>query len=229
MMQLTPSYGAILALSWGVTDVRLAKDFEHTLLAVQPYLEHYGYAAIFVAILVEGIGLLAPGQSLLVAGAILAAHGGLKITWVLIWASLASLLGPCLGYLLGRVGGRRLLIKLKVKTEHLDRLGKLFDTYGPGLILVARFVDGLRQLHGLVAGIAQMPVGKFICLAIPGALLWTAAWGLGAYLLDQEALAWHLSWQSLRPWLFGLILLICLAVFLWLRRPGNNAPGGDGP
>ena len=199
------------------------RDLQHTLARAQPYLDHYGYAAIFVAILVEGVGLLAPGQSLLIAGAIMAAHGGLKITWVIGWAFLASLLGPCLGYFLGRLGGRPLLVKMRVNEARLDRLVKVFATYGPGLILIARFVDGLRQFHGLVAGIAAMPWRKFLALAIPGAALWTVTWGLGAYLLDRHAAAWHLSWQGLRPWLFGLTLFLFLAVFLWLRRPGRKA------
>jgi membrane protein DedA with SNARE-associated domain len=39
--------------------------------------------AVFIAILVEGFGVPAPGQTMLMAGAFLAARGGVSITLVL--------------------------------------------------------------------------------------------------------------------------------------------------
>ncbi len=197
------------------------QDLKHVLDRVQPYLDRYGYAAIFVAILVEGFGLLAPGQTLLVAAALLAAKGGLQITWVLFWAFLAALLGPGIAYLLGRWGGRPLLLRLRVSERQVYRLEGYFSTYGPGLILVARFFDGLRQLHGYLAGIMQMPANRFAVYSFLGAALWTGFWGGGAFLLDRHLAALHLSWQSLQPWFWGLTLSGCLAGLIYLWRSGR--------
>ena len=73
---------------------------------MQPMLDRYGYLVVFLTILVEGVGIPAPGQTLLIAAALSAAHGNLSLVWVLIWACLAAGLGNSLGYLLGRWGGR---------------------------------------------------------------------------------------------------------------------------
>lgn len=194
------------------------QDLHHMLARVQPYLDRYGYVAVFVAILVEGVGLLAPGQTLLVAAGFLAAKGGLQITWVLFWAFWAALLGPGIAYLLGRWGGHALLLRLRVNERHLHRFEGYFNKYGPGLILIARFFDGLRQLHGYIAGLVQMPKAKFAVYSFVGAAFWTGFWGGGAFLLDRKLGALHLTWRRLEPWFWGLTLLGWLAVLIYLRR-----------
>jgi len=50
-------------------------------VTVKPYLDHYGYWALFGAILLEDFGLPMPGETLLIAGALLASQG--KGRWVL--------------------------------------------------------------------------------------------------------------------------------------------------
>jgi len=215
--------GKAFSSAGGTAAPEWERAFSHALTAVQPYLDRYGYAAIFAAILVEGVGLLAPGQSLLIAGGLMAAKGGLGIMPVLLWGYAAAVIGPCLGYLLGRWGGLPLLQRLHLNKKHLDRFTSSFDRYGPGLILLARFCDGLRQLHGFVAGLAQMPGRQFLAYSFLGAAFWIGFWGGGAYLLERSIGRWHLRWQSLQPWILALSLLACLAGLIWLLRPAKTA------
>ena len=94
---------------------RLEHDLEQAVARAQPVFDRYGYLAVFLTILVEGVGIPAPGQTFLIAAALSAAHGKLSLVWVLILACLAAGLGNSLGYLLGRWGGRRLLARFKVR------------------------------------------------------------------------------------------------------------------
>ena len=59
---------------------------------VAPYLDRYGYAAVFGALLLESFGLPLPGETMLIAGALLAAQGGLRLVPLLItaWARRCS-------------------------------------------------------------------------------------------------------------------------------------------
>lgn len=210
----------------GTTEgTRLGHDLEAAIARVQPFLDHYGYAAVFLAVLVEGFGLVAPGQTLLIAASLMAARGGLNLAWLLLWTCIAAVLGNSLGYLLGRRGGRPLLQKFRVNEKHLERLEGSFSRYGPGLILLARFLDGLRQLNGIVAGVLQMPWKTFSLYNIIGALLWTGFWGLGTFILDKEIAALHVPWRRLQPWALGMTLaavLTALAYVLHSRmRPKN--------
>lgn len=201
---------------------RIVRDLEQALAKVQPLLDRYGYPAVFLAIMVEGIGLLAPGQTLLIAAALTAAQGGLNIVWVLIVAGAAAILGNTLGYLIGRWGGRPLLHKIKVNERHLDKMEGYFTRYGRGLVLMARFFDGLRQLNGIVAGMLKMPWQVFTTFNILGAILWTGVWGLGAYFLEKEIASFHLSFKKIEPWVAAVCVLSFVALLVYLLRQGRK-------
>lgn len=137
---------------------RLLGDIEHDIAAVEPWLDRYGFAAVFAAVGVEGFGIPAPGQTLLIAGAVTAAtQNQFHIGLLLLTAFVAAILGSSLGYLIGRRGGRALLRRFRVDERHLQRVEQGFSRYGGGLIVIGRFFDGLRQLNGIAAGILEMP------------------------------------------------------------------------
>ncbi len=204
---------------------RLEQDLKQAVARVQPVLNRYGYPAVFLTILVEGVGIPAPGQTFLIAAALTAAHGNLSIVWVLIWAGTAAVLGNSLGYLLGRWGGRPLLARFKVRGDHLARLEERFRRYGGSLVLVARFFDGLRQLNGIVAGMLEMPWGVFTGFNVLGAVLWTGVWGLGAYWLDKEISTVHSAFRKIQPFVVALTLVgfLGLLVYLFRHRQGKKA------
>jgi membrane protein DedA with SNARE-associated domain len=197
---------------------RFGDDLEYHLAKVQPLLKRYGYPAIFLAVMVEGVGLLAPGQTLLIVGAIEAAKGDLSIAWVFTCALLAAVLGNSLGYLLGRWFGRPLLGKIKVNEKRLKHTEGYFIRYGKWIVLFARFFDGLRQLNGIVAGMMKMPWRIFTFFNILGAILWTGVWGLGAYFLDKDITAMQLSFRKIQTVALALSLVGLLAFLVYLLR-----------
>lgn len=200
------------------------KDLKHYLAKVQPLLDKYGYAAVFVAVLVEGCGIPAPGQTLLMAGSIAAANSELSIVWLLLVTAFAALLGNSIGYLLGRSGGQAILRKLKVNEKRLERVENLFSRYGGGVILVARFVDGLRQLNGITAGLLEMRWWHFSIYNVLGAILWTCFWGLGLYYLDENIYAFHRVFMHLATWLAIAVIMafVVLIVYLIYHRDAKT-------
>jgi membrane protein DedA with SNARE-associated domain len=195
-------------------------NLEQALARVQPLLHRYGYPAVFLAIMVEGMGIIAPGQTLLMAAALAAAQGDLNIVWVMLCALAAAVWGNTLGYLIGRWGGRPLLARLKVRGERLAHLEDYFARYGQAVVLLARFFDGLRQLNGMVAGVLKMPWGVFTTVNVLGAVLWTGAWGLGAYFLGKEIHPYHTAFRRIGPGaaVLTLLALLALLVYLFHRR-----------
>jgi membrane protein DedA with SNARE-associated domain len=160
--------------------------FREALAKVRPLLERYGYAAVAAAILAEGIGIPTPGQTLLIAGALEAAAGRMNIVLLLFVTLVAAIAGNSIGYTIGRWGGRYVLKKLQVNAQREQRLDDLFRRRGGVVVLLGRFVDGLRQLNGIVAGIMKMPWWAFTAYNAAGAILWIGAWGLGTYYLDRR-------------------------------------------
>lgn len=196
------------------------------LARAEPLLARYGYSAVFVAVFVEGIGVPAPGQTLLLAGAVLAARGEIALGWLLATATAASALGMLVGWAIGRSGGRRLLERLA--GPRLARIEGIFRRFGPGLVALGRFVEGLRQLSGIAAGALGMELAPFLVWDVLGALLWTSTWGLGAYFFTRET---HMLARFLRT--AGPTLLIATAVALvgvlfWVWRGRHGAAGAGG-
>ena len=193
---------------------------------VQPLLERYGYAAVFFSILPEGFGIPAPGQTLLIAASLDATGGRLNIFWVLAYGCAAAMLGNATGYLIGRWGGRSLLRRIKVNEAHLQRIEGRFVRHGTGILLIARFFDGLRQLNGIVAGLLGMSWHTFALLNVLGAVIWTGSWGLVVYFIGKRMSSVHGLYAKAEPILLflALALLVVLAVYLLWHRRGRKAP-----
>jgi membrane protein DedA with SNARE-associated domain len=186
-------------------------------------LERYGYGAAVLATMAEGMGIPTPGQTLLMASALEAAQGRMNIVWLLILVTTAATLGNSVGYAIGRWGGRMALDKLRVNSHRQQYLDDLFQRRGGLVILSARFLDGLRQLNGIAAGVMRMPWWTFTGYNVAGAILWTCVWGLGSYYFgrDIHVIAGFLHRHRWLLYVVGVIALMALVVYL-LRFRGKS-------
>jgi len=146
-------------------------------------LDHYGYWAIALLLLLENIGIpVIPGELALIAGAIFAGTGraGLNVVVVGIVAVVAAFTGAEIGYLIGRFAGRELVLRygkyVLINPDHLERSEATVSRYGGIVVVVARFIVILRELNGIIAGITQMRWTTFAFFNAFGACAWVATW-----------------------------------------------------
>ncbi|HBZ71573.1 MAG TPA: alkaline phosphatase [Deltaproteobacteria bacterium] len=192
--------------------VAVVTTLEEHLAAAEPLLRQWGQAAVFGCIFAEGVGIPAPGQTLLVAAAVLAGRGEFALVPLLALAVVAAALGNALGWLIGRKGGRPLLQRF-AHGERLARVERLFARWGPRVVALGRFVDGLRQINGLAAGALGMERAPFLVWNAIGALLWVGFWGLGAYGFGRDFNAIASAIHRIGPAL-GLLVLVGAALLL---------------
>src|SRR2546428_7429010 len=69
----------------------------------------YGYAALFVGVFLENLGIPVPGETVLLAAGFFAKQGTLRLSIVIPYAIVAAILGDNFGYWIGRRGGRRFI------------------------------------------------------------------------------------------------------------------------
>jgi membrane protein DedA with SNARE-associated domain len=145
-----------------------------------PLLDHWGYLAISGLITLEDFGVPVPGETVLIAGAAYAGAGRLNIVAVGMIALAAAVVGDNIGYAIGRFGGRAVALRygrfVFLTSARLDRAEAFFTRHGGKVVTVARFVEGLRQANGIIAGISRMPWRKFLIFNAIGAVLWVALW-----------------------------------------------------
>ena len=150
----------------------------------------YGYLGIALLVGVEGFGMPAPGETAIIAGAGYAAHGELVIALVAVSAFLAAVTGDSIGYLIGRTGGRRIILRygpyVRLTPERFARLEAVMSRHGPKIVAVARFVEGLRQFNGIIAGATGMPWRRFVVFNAVGAAAWVGVWVTAGYLAGDH-------------------------------------------
>lgn len=196
--------------------------FEAAIEHAAPYLERYGYLAVFAAIFLEGIGIPAPGVTLLVAASIAAGRGVMQLPLVVVTAIAAALVGFNVAYGLGYAAGHGVLQRLPFfNHHHFGRLHRMFERWGILVVVLAPFLDGLRQVNGYAAGLAEMPWHRYALASATGTVLWVGLWAGLSYEASRHAkflyrtlhvghIAWYLG--------AGALFLILLGYLFWRRR-----------
>ena len=200
-----------------------ADDLPSLLHSVAPILDRWGYLAVAGVIFVESFGVPAPGQTIMVAAAIYSSWGRLDIFAVAAISFIAAVLGDNVGYWIGVRGGRKAVHRfgkyLFITPARLERAEKFFARRGNRIVVVARFIDGLRQLNGVIAGITAMPWRTFLIYNAIGAALWVGLWTTVSYLLGTHLVE---IFEQLHKYLFWAIGagVIAVGAYVWfhLRR-----------
>lgn len=192
--------------------------------ALAPLIEHYGYLAMGGLVLVEDFGVPAPGETLLIAGAVYAGAGRLNIVAVALVGFIGAVIGDNVGYGIGRFGGHQLAVRwgryVGLTHERLTHVEDFFGRNGGKIVVIARFIEVLRQANGIVAGISEMPWLRFLGANALGAALWVAMWTTIGYLAGTHLTAVYHEVLRYELVLAG-VLVVVVAGLLW-RRVGRR-------
>jgi membrane protein DedA with SNARE-associated domain len=199
-----------------------------------PVLDHYGYLAVAGFVLVEDFGVPVPGETILIAGAVYAGAGRLDLVTVALLAFAAALLGDNIGFAIGHFGGRRLVLRwgryVLLTPERLARAEDWFGRHGGKVILVARFVEGLRQANGIVAGTSGMPWRRFVVFNAAGAALWVGVWTTVGYLSGTHLDTVYGVLRRVALYvLAALVAAVLLRIAVHLRRRRRPSSSEDAP
>lgn len=135
------------------------------------------------------VGLLLPGDSLLLAAGLFAARGHLPIYWLVPAVVIASIAGYHAGYWVGRKAGPRVFKRqdgLFFKKEYVERTEDFFKKHGGKTILLARFVPYLRTFTPVVAGVGGMDKRSYNFYNVAGGLFWAGGVTLASYWLGSN-------------------------------------------
>ena len=193
-------------------------------------VDHYGYWAIALLLLLENLGVpVIPGELAMIVGAIFAGTGraGLNIVVVGVVAVATSFVGAELGYLIGRFAGRELILRygryVLLKPHHLDRAEAIVSRYGGLVVVIARYIVGLREANGLIAGISQMRWLTFTLFNAAGAAAWVATWVSIGYLAGDHIDEIYANVNHAALYLLMALAVLLVGFIAWrlLRRRGH--------
>jgi membrane protein DedA with SNARE-associated domain/membrane-associated phospholipid phosphatase len=136
------------------------------------------------------IGLVAPGESAILIGGVVAGQGEISIYVLigLVWA--CAVAGDLTSYTLGRKLGRGWLERhgrrLKITEERLRYVDDFFDRRGGLTILIGRFIGLVRAIAPFLAGASRMELRKFLPYDVLGSGLWASLFCLLGYFFWQS-------------------------------------------
>jgi membrane protein DedA with SNARE-associated domain len=176
---------------------------------------HVGYALLVLLVGGESMGLL-PGETALIAAAVLSRSGGLQLPVVIALAAIAAIVGDNIGYALGRSGARSLLLMAGPfaarRADLLARGEKFFVRHGRKAVFFGRWIPVLRVTAAWLAGASRMPWSTFTLWNAAGCISWATSVGLAGYALGAAAVG------TITTVVFASLILFAAVTVVGARR-----------
>lgn len=139
-------------------------------------ISRFGYMGIFLLMAIESACIPLPSEIVMPFSGYLAFTGALGLWQAALAGALGCVLGSMIAYYAGSLGGRPLLEKygryVLVSMRDLNTAQRWFQRYGDIIIFLGRLLPVIRTFIALPAGIARMPVWRFIIYTFAGSYLW---------------------------------------------------------
>ena len=198
-----------------------------------------GYAGVMVAMAIESAMVPLPSELILPYAGFLVSDstqiepltGQAWSFWiVVIVATIGNTLGSIVGYAIGAWGGRPFLMRwgkyLLIRPHEIELADHFFQKYGPATAFFSRLLPVVRTFISFPAGVARMPLGKFIVYSTAGALPWSF---LLVFAGEQLGANWVDIRHALQPFdlaiAFAVIAMVVLFIWWRLGMPGRPKRG----
>jgi membrane protein DedA with SNARE-associated domain len=193
-----------------------------------------GYLGVMIAMAIESAMIPLPSELILPYAGFLVSdpnqvepltHGPWSFWIVVIVATIGNTIGSLIAYAIGAWGGRPFLERwgryLLIRPHEIEVAERFFERYGSATAFFSRLLPIVRTFISFPAGVARMPLGRFVAYSTAGAFIWSTVLVFAGVQLGAR-------WQDIRHALQPFDLLIAVGVvalvvlFIWWRlgRPG---------
>lgn len=191
------------------------------------FLAANGPMGVFIGMLLESACIPLPSEVILPFAGILVNQGALSFGAAVGWGLGGQVVGSILAYYVGLWGGRPFIHRfgkyVLLREHELDVAERWFNRHGEVMAFVSRLLPGVRTFISLPAGIARMPLWRFILYSALGALPWTiflvwAGMKVGKIWQDPH---WH-PYFRLAEVVIGVVIVGLVIWFVLRRRKGTT-------
>jgi membrane protein DedA with SNARE-associated domain len=195
-----------------------------------------GYVGVLIAMAIESAMVPLPSELVLpYAGFLISdpskleplTHGPWQFWIVVIAATLGNTIGSLIAYALGAWGGRPFRERwgryLLIRQHEIELAERFFDRYGSATAFFSRLLPIVRTFISFPAGVARMPLGRFVAYSTAGAFLWSL---LLVWAGTQLGARWEDIRHALQPFdlLIAVAVVALVVIFVWWRlgMPGRR-------
>ena len=194
-----------------------------------------GYLGVLVAMAIESAMIPLPSELILPFAGFLVSdptavepltHGRWDF-WFVVIATIGNTIGSLIGYAIGAWGGRPFLERygryLLIRPHEIELADRFFQRYGSATAFFSRLLPIVRTFISFPAGVARMPLGKFIVYSTAGAFLWSILLVQAGVILGSR---WTEIRHALQPFdlLIAVVVILAIVLFIWWRlgMPGRG-------
>ncbi|HZP96767.1 MAG TPA: DedA family protein [Candidatus Limnocylindria bacterium] len=179
----------------------------------------FGYAGVLIAMTIESAAIPIPSELILPFAGWSVSRGLVEpltgAAWTYWGAVVAGVLGNTVGslasYAIGAYGGRPLVRRygryVLISAHDLELAERWFARYGEATVFFSRMLPIVRTFISVPAGVARMPLWRFLLFSVLGAVPWVMLLVWGGMLLGDH-------WIDLKRSLKGLDYLVAAAIVL---------------
>ncbi len=195
-----------------------------------------GYLGVVVAMTIESAMVPLPSELILPYAGFLVSdpsqlepltHGPWGFWIVVVAATVGNTLGSLITYAIGAHGGRPFLERygryLLIRPHEIDLADQFFADHGGATVFVGRLLPIVRTFISFPAGVARMPLGRFVAYSTVGALIWSTLLLYAGTVLGEN---WTEIRRTLQPFdlliAVGVVALVVLFVWWRLGMPGRR-------
>lgn len=189
------------------------------------WIQQLGYFGIMFGLMIEVI----PSEIVLAYGGYLVHSGNINFMGAVLFGVVGGVIAQLFIYWIGRYGGRPILERygkyILIQKKHIDVSETWFLKYGPGVIFTARFIPVARHAISIPAGIAKMPVGKFLVLTTLAVIPWSVLFVYLGMLLGEN---WEHIDEKASPYIMPILLgaLALLIIYVLVKWYGSSKKKG---
>ena len=185
-----------------------------------------GYLGIFLLMALENVFPPIPSEVIMGFGGIAVARGQMTMLPLVLWGTAGTTAGNVFWYVVGRRLGyarfqpfvERHGRWLTMEWEDVEHVQHYFHRHGGWMVFVFRFLPTFRTMISLPAGMAAMPVWKFLLWTFAGSLIWNGFLAGAGFVLGSR-------FQQLDRYLGPVgIAVTVLAIGYWLYRVATWQP-----
>lgn len=157
-------------------------------------IEAWGYPGVFLLMLAENLFPPIPSEVIMPLAGYLVGEGKMNLTLTILAGTAGSVVGTSFWYVIGRAFGAARLKRwaarwgrvLTMSPSDIDGAVGWFDRHGGAAVFFGRMLPAIRTLISVPAGIARMPVGRFLILTVIGSLIWTVLLTVAGMILQDR-------------------------------------------
>ena len=181
-------------------------------------ISNMGYSGIILLMAIESACIPLPSEIIMPFAGFLVFKSDMLLWLVALAGAIGCVLGSIPAYYLGMLGGRPLVEKygkwVLISAKDLNWADQAFAKHGDIIVFIGRLLPAVRTFIAFPAGVARMPMGKFISFTFVGSFIWCYLLAFAGFMMGEH-------WESLKVYFHQFHYIIAgagLIFVIWYIR-----------